>query len=155
MKPQRISVVFWLDAALLLAFSALETVPFTGLAIHEWLAAGLIVLVLCHMLLSWTWIAASSKRLPSRGPARTKLNYFLNFALLLSVVTTMLSGFVVSEVVARALGFQSQAGNNHWRLIHNQASNFVVIFAAVHLAINWDWSIAAAKKCLNLRTAQS
>jgi hypothetical protein len=31
----RIQIIFWIDATLLVLFCALETVPFTGLSLHE------------------------------------------------------------------------------------------------------------------------
>ncbi len=31
-------------------------------------------------------------------------------------------------------------------MIHNRFSTLIVIFAGLHLAINWDWSVLAARK---------
>jgi len=38
----RLKATFWLDATLLISFCALETVPFTGLVLHEWLGLALV-----------------------------------------------------------------------------------------------------------------
>jgi cytochrome b561 len=148
----RIQIIFWIDAALLVLFCALETVPFTGLSLHEWLATGLIGLIVCHILLSWTWIAANSKRLARPNGGRTRANYFVNLCLFVTVVIVIFSGLLVSEVTLPALGFQSVAGDPYWRGIHDRYSNFVFVFAGLHLAINWEWSVAAARKCLGIRT---
>jgi hypothetical protein len=34
----------------------------------------------------------------------------------------------------------------HWDSLHIQFSGFVVFLAAFHLAINWDWTLAAGQK---------
>ena len=146
----RIQLIFWLDVTLLILISALEVVPFTGLSLHEWLAIAIIFLILFHILLSWTWIAASSRRLAMPGSGRTRVNFLLNFCLFASVATVIFSGLVVSEVALPAFGLKTVAGDPGWRQIHGRFSDFVFIFAGLHLAINWDWSVAAAKKCLGI-----
>jgi hypothetical protein len=40
-----------------------------------------------------------------------------------------------------------------WDSLHGHLSDFVVIFAGLHLAINWDWARAAARKILRAREA--
>jgi len=155
----RIRIVFWLDLTLLLSICALETLGFTGLVIHEWLATGLIALIFVHILLSWNWIAASSRRLLARKSARTRVNFVLNFCLFLSIVTVVLSGLMISEIVLPALGIKAAGGDGtspeatwgQWRYVHNQTSDLVLILAGLHLAINWDWSLAAARRCLGIR----
>lgn len=145
----RIHLMFWLDACLLVSICALETVPFTGLWVHEWLGVVVTALILWHLLMSWTWISVSSRRvLISPGAGRTKVNYFLNLSLFVSVIVAIFSGLLVSEVVLPRLGIKSAAGDIQWRYIHNRFSNFVLLFAGLHLAINWDWAVAAAKKCV-------
>jgi hypothetical protein len=52
---------------------------------------------------------------------------------------------------ARIVGMHSLAGDERWRSIYGRFSDFFVIFAVLHLAINWEWSVAAAKRCLGLR----
>ena len=130
--------------------AALETLTFTGLTFHEWLAVLTIMLVMIHLLFSWAWIAVSSRRLASGNATRTRVNYFLNFCLFTSVIVVMLSGLMISEVVLPALGFKPPAADAPWRFIHNKVSDFVLILAGLHLAINWDWSVAMARKYLKV-----
>ena len=127
---------------------ALESVSVTGLSVHEWLALAAIGLILIHLLLSWTWIATSSRRLAAAHATRTRINYFLNACLFASATTVLFSGWMISEVAVPALGFSNAAGDFRWRHLHNQASTIVWLFAGLHLAINWNWFVAAAKRCL-------
>lgn len=146
----RIQMVFWLDLTLLVLMCAVQSVTFTGLSLHEWMAITIIGMIVVHLLLSWTWIDASSRRLASAKAHRMRINYFLNACLFASATTVICSGLAISEVALPALGLKTVAGDIQWRYLHNRASNWVLIFAGLHLAINWDWSVAAAKKCLRL-----
>jgi cytochrome b len=147
----RVQLIFWLDVILLILTAALETVPFTGLTLHEWLGMAISLLILIHILLSWTWIAASSRRLTAPRAGRTRVNYLLNFCLFASVSAVIVSGLFISEVALPAPGIKTVAGDFGWGNIHGHFSDFVFIFVGLHLAINWDWSIAAARKCLGIR----
>ncbi len=149
----RIQLTFWLDLTLLISVCALEAVTFTGLSLHEWLGVATAVLILFHLLMSWTWISASSRRLVVPRAGRTQVNYALNFCLFASVVAAIFSGLALSEVVLPVVGIRSAAGNIQWRYVHNRTADFVLIFAGLHLAINWDWSVAAARKCLRIGAA--
>ena len=42
----RLKVTFWLDMAMLVSVCALQTVRFTGLALHEWLGLAIVAMVL-------------------------------------------------------------------------------------------------------------
>jgi hypothetical protein len=147
----RVQATFWLDLTLLISICALESETFTGLSVHEWLALAAVGLILIHLLLSWTWIAASSRRLVAPNATRTRVNYFLNFCLFVSVITVLYTGWMISEVALPSLGIKIAPGDFRWIELHGRASTFVVIFAGLHLAINWDWSVAAAKRCLRIR----
>ena len=146
----RIQLTFWLDLTLLFSVCALEAVTFTGLSLHEWLGVAVTGLILIHLLMSWVWISASSRRLAAADASRTRINYALNACLFASVTIAIFSGIVLSEVALPAIGIRSAAGSIQWRYIHNRTSNFVLIFAGLHLAINWDWSVAAARKCFGI-----
>jgi cytochrome b561 len=150
LRNSRVQAVFWLDFLLLILMCALESVSFTGLILHEWIALGIVGLILIHLLLSWTWVSASTRRLTTAGAARTRVNFALNLTLFISVVTLLFSGFLISEVAVPTLGIQTLAGDIRWRSLHNTASTLTLIFVGLHLAINWDWSVASARKCLGM-----
>jgi cytochrome b len=76
--------MFWLDATLLVSISALQTVRFTGLVLHEWLGLAMVGMVLAHLLFSWSWIASQSRRFTLQS-IRARINYFLNLSLFAAV----------------------------------------------------------------------
>src|ERR1051326_1971612 len=89
----RLKITFWLDVTLLVSVCALQTVPFTGLVLHEWLGLAMVAMVLAHLLLAWSWIATQSRRLFAAQSARARVNYLLNLSLFASVTAVFFSGF--------------------------------------------------------------
>lgn len=150
----RLKTVFWLDAALLVSVCALETVPFTGLVLHEWLGLAIAGMILAHLLLSWTWIAAKTRQLLTRQSARTRVNYFLNLGLFACMTAVVFSGILVSQDAIPTLTGKPAADLTiefGWDSVHRRFSDFVLVLAGLHLAINWNWSVAAARKILRRR----
>ena len=144
----KLQATFWLDVTLLASVCALETVPFTGLVIHEWLGLAVIGMVLAHLLLSWSWIAAHSRRWFSAQSTRGRVNYLLNLSLFAAMTALIFSGILISQKAIPALTGTKVAPDMdfRWDAIHDRCSNFVLILAGLHLAINWDWALAAGRK---------
>jgi cytochrome b len=149
--PWRLAVVFWLDIGLLVSFCALETVSITGLILHEWLGIAMIVMIVVHLLLSWTWVASATRKLIAPRSNRTRVNYLLNVALFVCVTAVIFSGILISQEAVPSLAGRRvvpPVSDYQWTRLHNQISNFVFVFAALHLAINWNWTAAAVRKLL-------
>jgi len=90
----RLKTTLWLDIVLLVSVCALETVRFTGLILHEWLGIAIVAMVLTHLLFSWSWIAAQSRRFFTKQTGRDRLNYFLNFVLFFAITAAIFSGIL-------------------------------------------------------------
>jgi cytochrome b len=126
----------------------LQTVSFTGLVLHEWLGLAMVGMVLAHLLLAWSWIASQSRRLFAVQSVRARINYFLNLSLFAAVTAVIFSGILISQKAIPALTGTKAAPDMDWRwdTLHNQFSQFVLLLAGFHLAINWDWALAAGEK---------
>ena len=144
----RLRTTFWLDVTLLLSVCALETVPFTGLILHEWIGLVMVGMVLAHLLLSWSWIASQTRRFFARQSARARINYLLNLILFACITAVIYTGILISQKAIPALTGAKTAADIDWRWdsLHDWFSNFVIIFSGLHLAINWDWALAAGRK---------
>jgi len=154
--PSRLQIVFWLDVTLLLSFCALEQVPFTGMIVHEWLGIVLTGMIVAHLLLSWTWIASTTQRLTTGTSHRTRFNYLLNLSLFACTTAVIFSGILISQYAIPALTGREAATTGtslRWDSIHDSCSDLLVILAAMHLAVNWDWVKAAGRKLLRRQTA--
>ena len=144
----RLKTTFWLDVTLLVSFCAMQTVPFTGLVLHEWLGLAMVIMVFAHLLFSWSWIASLSRRFFSMQSARARINYLLNLSLFASTTVVIFSGVLISRKAIPALTGAKVGLDMDWRwdTLHNQSSDFVLVLVAMHVAINLDWVLAAGQK---------
>lgn len=148
----RVQFIFWLDLLLLVVLCCLEVVQLTGLTLHEWIGIGLVFGVLLHLLLAWAWIAEGTRQIfqfSASRSRRTRVNYALNFALFAMMAMVLYSGVLISEIAGPAIGLPGSA-DNRWITIHNFFSQWLVAPVGLHLAINWDYSVAMGRKCLGL-----
>ena len=146
----RLRMTFWLDMALLVSVCALQDVAFTGLVLHEWLGLAMVGMVFAHLLLAWSWIATQSRRVFAVQSARARINYFLNLSLFAGVTAVIFSGILISQKAIPTLTGVKAAPDMdwHWDLLHNQLSQVLILLSGFHLAINWDWVLAAGQKVL-------
>ena len=144
----RLKLTFWLDVILLVSICALQTVRFTGLVVHEWLGLAMVGMVLAHLLLAWSWIASQTRRFFSLQSIRARINYLLNLGLFAAVTAVIFSGVLISQKAIPALIGVKAAKNMDWRWdnLHNQFSTVVLMLVGFHLAINWEWVLAAGQK---------
>jgi hypothetical protein len=66
------------------------------------------------------------------------------------------SGIRISQQAVPALTGREavdMAANFGWRRVHDRFSDFAMILAALHLAINWNWLTAVARTILRRRKA--
>ena len=107
-------------------------------------------MVLAHLLFSWSWIASISRRLFTAESARARINYLLNLALFAAVTAVIFSGILISQKAVPALTGANIPPKMDWRwdTLHNEFSNFVMVLSGLHIAVNWDWVLAAAEKLL-------
>lgn len=148
--PSRLKLAFCLDIALLTSICALEQIPFTGAIVHEWLGLSFAAMVVWHLLLSWSWISSQTHQLFPIQSARTVLNYLLNLSLFACVTAVIYSGIRISQEAIPVFTKTRIAirTDSPWFFIHDQGSNLIVVLAGLHLALNWDWSLAAGRKLL-------
>jgi Domain of unknown function (DUF4405) len=101
-------------------------------------------------LLAWSWIATQSRRLFAVQSARARINYLINLSLFAGVTAVILSGILISEKAIPTLTGTKAAPDMDWRwdVLHKRFSEAVVTLSGLHLAINWDWALAAVQKVL-------
>jgi len=137
--------IICLDTALLIIFILLLSPRMTGLALHEVLVFIFFIPIIIHLLIAWPWIQAATGKFFKTANKRTRFNFFLNTILFILVITELVSGFIISQVVLPNFGINT-INDRAWRSVHNLPLNFVVLFTGLHIAINWGWIVAAFKK---------
>ena len=117
----------------------------TGKSLHEWIPLAGAAAILLHLLLSWEWIAAVTRKFLTRGSLKQKLNYVLNWLLLIDWVLVMTSGIMVSRVALPVLGAHPTATPS-WHWLHAQTANLLLFILALHLALNWAWVVNVVRR---------
>jgi len=125
--------------------------PFTtGLSLHEWLSLILVAPVLVHLEINWDWAVRVSTSFSRQLRNMNRVNLGVDIVLFVSTVTAMLSGFMVSRVIAGFVGF-STAPSLVWHTVHSVSADVVIAFALLHTALHWKWFARA----LGVRPARS
>ncbi len=107
----------------------------------------------------WVWFSLTcclpGVGLPRRVAAssalqsiRARINYLLNLSLFAAVTAVIFSGILISQKAIPTLTGTKAAPDMDWRwdTLHNQFSAAVLMLVGFHLAINWEWVLAAGQK---------
>ena len=127
--------------ALLVAFNP----AWTGIAIHEWLSVAVIVPLLFHLIINWEWTLRVIERFTERLLHTSRLNLVVDIALFVSTVTVMLSGLLVSQAIAGAMGL-SVAPSAMWVAVHSVSANATIVLLLAHLGLHAGWVVNAARR---------
>ena len=141
----RVALLLCLDTTMLLLVCVLECLALTGLELHEWLGFAFCPLVLVHVVMQWQWFITQFQRVMKAGAYRVRINALLNLALLFMMSAVLLSGVLVSRQVKSMVG-EGFGRVRIWSEIHGGLNFVLVVLVGLHLALNWDWIIAALRR---------
>ena len=130
---------------MLLAVVLLECLSLTGLQLHEWLGFLLCPLVLLHVVLQWQWFITQFRHVLTAGAWRVRVNAGLNLLLLIIMAAVLVSGGLVSNQSVATLG-ERFGRLQVWSDIHGWLNFSLVVLVGLHLALNWDWLLAALRR---------
>jgi hypothetical protein len=123
-----------IDALALAVYLLVANPALTGLAVHEWLSFGLLILVLTHCVSNADSVVdAIHRRRSSRGIA----SFVLDVVILVAFMTTMVSGLFVSRHFLSLLGFVAP-GYFFWYPVHAIAAKVLLALLCLHIATHWN-----------------
>lgn len=139
-----------LDIAMAFVFVLLfNTSVIAGLTFHE--AAGLSIglAFILHMTINRRWIRQVTRNLFGRQIAvKTRIGYFVDVLLLLSMFYTIFSGIMISRVLLPNL----QIGNeSFFRNTHAAVAYLSLGLVGIHIGLHWQWVMNLFKKMLPIR----
>lgn len=137
----------YVDIAILIGFLVAYEPTLTGVAVHEWLSLAFASALIVHLLLHWDWVVQITQKFFRKLFHTSRLNYFLNLALLIDFVMIFLSGLLISRSVLPAFGLQS-VKNPTWSFLHSSAADFSLLLIGLHLALHWKWILSTAERYL-------
>jgi hypothetical protein len=138
--PGQTKTKLWVDILIFIVFLIAMEPHSSGLAIHEWLTLSLLAVMIVHLLLSWNWIAETTRRFFGKQGVQNRINYILNWLLFIDGTLLMISGIMISEVALPAMKIQLPLGFA-WRRLHDMSANFVLILLGIHTALHWNWIV--------------
>jgi hypothetical protein len=133
----------WLDLALFGALFLAYNPAWTSVGVHEWLCVITIVPLLVHVIVNWDKTLAVLRRFAEKLRAMPKVNLVVDAALFVAAVTVMLSGLLISQSVAPALGV-SIVPSALWVSTHSWSADATILLVLVHFALHWRWIVNVA-----------
>jgi hypothetical protein len=122
-------VLDFLAVSLLLAALAYD---WLGNAAHEIIGTGMFVLLLSHNIFNRRWYSTIVK---SRREPRGIVTKTVNLSLLITMLTLLVTGVIISQTV---FSFLSLTSNFAVRQIHALSAYLALFIAAVHLGLHWS-----------------
>lgn len=141
----RTALVLCLDTAMLVLVCVLECLSLTGLELHEWLGIVLCPVVLVHVVVQWRWFITQYQRIRLTRGYRVRINALLNVVLFLLMSAVLFSGVLVSHQGTALFG-EAFGRVRIWHDIHGWANFSLIVLVGLHLALNWDWMLAAIRR---------
>ncbi len=146
-RYDKIKTDLLVDASIFLAFLIAMDPRSTGIAIHEWLSIAFGAAIILHLLLHWSWIAATTRRFLTNVARGARVNYILNSLLFIDFTIIIFTGVMISEAALPALGIRLEAGF-FWRRLHSISADFSLWLLGMHVALHGRWIVAALKRYL-------
>jgi hypothetical protein len=135
----------YLDLALFAALFVAYNPAWTGLAVHEWLCVTAAIPLLFHVVVNWDQTLRILRRFAEIVRAAPKVNLAVDAALFVGAVTVMLSGLLVSQSVAAAIGV-TIVPSSLWVSTHSWSADVTILLLLVHFALHLRWIANAAGK---------
>ena len=127
-----------LDLAMFGALLAAFNPGWTGLAWHEWLSVAVIVPLLYHLVINWDKVLRVMTTFAEKLWHGSRLDLVVDAALFVLAVTAMMSGLMVSQVVAPVLGVHLTP-TSIWVSVHDWSADFTIVLLLVHTVLHWRW----------------
>jgi hypothetical protein len=130
-----------LFAVLLVAYNP----SWTGLAVHEWLCVAAAVPLLFHLIVNWEWVVQVARRFGERLRAMPRVHLVVDTGLFVAAVSVMVSGLMVSQAIARALGLVI-VPDSAWVLVHSWSADATIALLLIHFVLHWRWVVSTARR---------
>ncbi len=135
-----------LDALLTVLLVAAMLVQLTGVIAHEVIGVVFLVLIVTHIVNSFSWMRDTAQMVESAEAKKGQLSLFI-VAVLLGIDCAVLavSSVPISRLLYQA-GLAPKVMSSMWLNVHKVSSYMLCILAVVHLAMHW----ASILKHLNI-----
>lgn len=135
---------------MLVIFALIMTMTKQALTFHEIAGLGVGFIILIHILFNIQWLKKITLRLfDSQLPGKTRLGYWLNLVLFISLAFTIVSGILISQVL-----FPGLSNNHAFKGIHSLTANLSLVLVGIHTGLHWQWIGSTIKQLCKLKAAK-
>jgi cytochrome b len=134
------------DGSIFAAFLVATAPHFTGMPIHEWLGIAFGADIITHLLLHWSWLVATTRRIFTTAPRQARINYVLNTLLFIDITLLVFTGLMISKIALPQLDMTLSPGIL-WRSLHTATADAAVI-VGLHVALHWGWITKSVSRYL-------
>lgn len=124
-----------LDACALFVFLLVANPTITGIDVHEWLGLGSLVAFVAHVAGSAVFAKEAGRKKRKRSAATTA-NRLIDTIMLITMMTCVVSGLMVSGAVLQTLGLYAH-GYYFWDPLHAITAKLFFALILVHLVLHW------------------
>lgn len=127
-----------IDIVAVVVYAVVANPVVTGIAFHEWVSIGLLLVFVVHVAAHFDWII-ETMRTVFRAPSFNRVgNLVLDVGLAVVFMVCNVSGMLVSGVVLQAFGYYAQ-GYYFWDPLHAISAKILLALLLVHLVVHWKW----------------
>lgn len=138
-----------LDASALLLYLVIANPLITGIALHEWLGLGVLVVFLVHTAVHYDWVIDVMKRRNKGVSLSRQGNLILDVLLLLTFLVVTVSGLCISGEVLPSFGVYMK-GYYFWDPLHIVSAKVLLALIVVHVVVHWKWVASFFRKDANV-----
>lgn len=138
---------WFLDLLMLVFLITFVKAKMISLSYHE--IGGLIIgaVFVIHIVLNWQWVKNIAKVLfSSKLKARNKLMFWFNVLIFISMLTIIITGLFISEILFPGLRVEGFA----MRPLHEGMSYLALTLVGLHIGLNGRWLISVFKKIFSI-----
>lgn len=120
------------DAVVLVVYVLAANPSLTGLAVHEWVGLGVVLVLAAHVALHFDRAVGVARA--ALGTGSRPLGIVLDALLVMALATCAVSGVMVSGAVLPMLGLYAE-GYYFWDPLHAASAKVLLALLLVHLAL--------------------
>ena len=132
------------DVAALAVYLVAANPALTGVAVHEWLGIGVLVVFLVHCAMHAGAVGTALRDF-GRIPWGAKGNLVLDALVLAAFMVVTVSGVLISGAVLPAFGLYA-GGYYFWDPLHAISAKALLALLLVHVVVHWKWLYNFFKK---------
>ncbi len=134
-----------LDLGLFVAAVIAYAPALTGVGVHEWLSIAIVVPALVHLVVNWDWVRRVVRTAGERLSSGSALNFAVDATLFVAAIAVVLSGLLVSQVVAGTFGITVSA-SALWHSVHSLSADATVVLLLAHFLLHAKWMAKVAAR---------